>query len=234
MVEKNQKPLLRTPTSPLIEQPSLRRSATWPGSFDKASDGELLKAVRQGHTIAYGHLFERHWSMAVRVAKRKTPDKHLAEDAVHEAFASILSAIRNGAGPIEVFRPYLLASVSRAIYKLNGLSMRETPMESSELARISDEYPRTDESDYFNENVYVAFTSLPTRWQKVIWHMDVEEMPPRQSAPLLGLSPNAAVALHRRAKKGLKYAYHRRLKQHQPALVQPSCSSDTPSSGTPS
>src|SRR5690606_3577112 len=41
----------------------------------------------------------------------------------------------------------------------------------------------------------------------VLWHTEVEDMRPRDIAPLLGLTPNAVSALAVRAREGLREAY---------------------------
>jgi DNA-directed RNA polymerase specialized sigma24 family protein len=57
--------------------------------------------------------------------------------------------------------------------------------------------------------MHEAFEALPPRWKKVLWHLDIRGLPPWEAAPLLGLSSNTTVALHRRAKKGLRLSYRR-------------------------
>jgi hypothetical protein len=52
-----------------------------------------------------------------------------------------------------------------------------------------------------------AFTSLPERWRKVLWKMEVEGQRPAAVATNFGLSPNATAALARRARQGLRAAY---------------------------
>ncbi|MFG1961593.1 sigma-70 family RNA polymerase sigma factor [Nonomuraea sp. NPDC049028] len=52
-----------------------------------------------------------------------------------------------------------------------------------------------------------AFLSLPERWRAVLWHTEVEHLPPADVAPLLGLSANGVTDLARRALAGLRQAY---------------------------
>jgi hypothetical protein len=56
-----------------------------------------------------------------------------------------------------------------------------------------------------------AFASLPQRWQKVLWHLDVDGRKPREVAAMLDMKPNSVSALAYRARDGLRKAY---LEQH--------------------
>ncbi|MFE4198070.1 sigma-70 family RNA polymerase sigma factor [Paenarthrobacter sp. NPDC056912] len=179
--------------------------------ISQLSDGELLEAVRAGSDDAYGVLYLRHNDAALRVARRKTPDRHLAEDAVNESFTAVLAAIRRGAGPVGVFSPYLFSSVTRAVYRYSGRSAREAPVNDTEI--LDGVMPDTSSvvQNFNNNAAREAFKQLPARWREVLWYVEIEEIPPRDAGPMLGLSPNATVALHRRAKAGLRLGY---LQQH--------------------
>jgi RNA polymerase sigma factor (sigma-70 family) len=171
--------------------------------MDSLTDGELLDAFREGQQDAYGVLFNRYKDTALQVARRQTPDPHLAEDAVNEAFAAILAAIQNGSGPVGFFGPYLFSSVARRAYRMNRRSMREIPVAGHQQTHA----PNFTVADFDTAAVRRAYRSLPQRWQQVLWHLDINAMYPREAAPMLGLSPNAVVALHRRAKDGLRLAF---------------------------
>jgi RNA polymerase sigma-70 factor, ECF subfamily len=51
------------------------------------SDAELIAAARRGDRASFGLLYERHYRMAVGIARARLSDRHLAEDAAQEAFA---------------------------------------------------------------------------------------------------------------------------------------------------
>jgi RNA polymerase sigma-70 factor, ECF subfamily len=62
------------------------------------SDAELVAAARRGDLTSFGVLYERHYRMAVGIARGRLSDRHLAEDAAQEAFAiacRILSTLRD-------------------------------------------------------------------------------------------------------------------------------------------
>jgi RNA polymerase sigma-70 factor (ECF subfamily) len=50
------------------------------------SDAELVEAARRGDLASFGLLYERHYRLAVGVARGRLSDIHLAEDAAQEAF----------------------------------------------------------------------------------------------------------------------------------------------------
>jgi RNA polymerase sigma-70 factor, ECF subfamily len=53
----------------------------------QCSDAELVRAACAGDIDSFRELYERHYSMAVGIARSRLSDRHLAEDAAQEAFA---------------------------------------------------------------------------------------------------------------------------------------------------
>lgn len=51
------------------------------------TDAELVAAACQGDLASFGRLYERHYRLAVGIARSRLSDGHLAEDAAQEAFA---------------------------------------------------------------------------------------------------------------------------------------------------
>lgn len=185
-------------------------------------DGHLLDEVRSnGNNNAYAELFRRHRTVALRVANRYTRDPHLAEDAVVESFASIMTAIRGGKGPVETFTPYLYTTVQRTVQRMNLTSYNETAvLDAGHEDVVGDPGPGT--AGFESSAARGAFMALPERWRQVIWYLDIEQKAPREVAPILGLSPNATVALHRRAKDGLRVSYlQQQLNKNNPAECAP-------------
>jgi RNA polymerase sigma-70 factor (ECF subfamily) len=63
------------------------------------NDAELVEAACQGNLASFGELYRRHYRMAVGLACSHLADRHLAEDAAQEAFATAcrrLSTLRDG------------------------------------------------------------------------------------------------------------------------------------------
>jgi RNA polymerase sigma-70 factor (ECF subfamily) len=51
------------------------------------TDAELVRAACRGEIASFRELYERHYAMAVGIARSRLSDTHLAEDAAQEAFA---------------------------------------------------------------------------------------------------------------------------------------------------
>ena len=171
------------------------------------SDAELLLLTRAGDRAAMGELYARHRDAALRVARAVSEDAHLAEDLVASAFERIQAALTRGHGPDDSFRAYLYTVIRRLAADQGERRSREDDVDDWQpyeaATALADE---TDES-IESRLVTTAFGSLPDRHQAVLWYLDVEGMTPAQTAPILGLSPNAVSALGIRARDGLRVAY---------------------------
>jgi RNA polymerase sigma factor (sigma-70 family) len=176
--------------------------------LDRKSDAELIAAVRGGDTEAYGVLYERHLHAAKRAASCLSNTAAEREDLVADAFTRVLRVLRDGRGPNEEFRAYLLVTMrNAAISTTRGASV-------SLYADVPETYlpnPGGDpvELRWNASTAATAFASLPERWRTVLWHTEVEEESPADIAPLLGMSANGVAALAYRAREGLRQAYLR-------------------------
>jgi len=179
-------------------------------------DAELLERVRGGDRAAYGVLFERHEPAARALARQLSRSATESDDLVADAFARVLQALDRGAGPTEAFRPYLLTTVRRQWWRRARVTSTEEgtddPEHDGHPELAVDAAPdRTDEA-----LAAQAFSSLPERWQLVLWHSEVEGASPPEIAKLLEISPNAAAALAHRAREGLRQAFLQAHLQHTP------------------
>ncbi len=170
------------------------------------SDGELIAAVRGGDRHAYGMLFERHRTSALRLARQLAGSSD-ADDLVSDAFVKILRVLSAGGGPDLAFRPYLLTAVRRLHVDRIRHNARVRP--TDELESFDPGVPFMDPAVQEFENLAAskAFSSLPERWQLVLWHVEVEGQKPAEVAVLLGMSANSVSALAYRAREGLRQAY---------------------------
>jgi len=169
------------------------------------SDAALLDAARAGDDAAFGKLWARHSGVARRAAGAITQTFD-PDDVVSEAFTAILRALRAGKGPIDVFRPYLLATIRNVIAGW-GRARRE------EASDAVDEKvdPRSADLELFAEAdaslVMKALETLPERWREVLWLTEVEALQPAEAAGKLGMSANSTAALAYRAREGLRQAW---------------------------
>jgi RNA polymerase sigma factor (sigma-70 family) len=181
------------------------------------SDAELLAQARRGDEAAFTELYVRHQAAARRVAasygRAGDPD-----DLVNESFERVLKAIKRGAGPEDAFRAYLFVTLRR-IAADRIAKMRDEPVEEvPEPVRAEERAEPVDPDE--RQLVVTAFESLPERWQAVLWQTAVEGRQPRELAPTLGMSANAAAALAYRAREKLRQAY---LQAHLQAAPRPQC-----------
>ncbi|WP_313810522.1 sigma-70 family RNA polymerase sigma factor [Glutamicibacter sp.] len=175
--------------------------------FVEIDDADLIQGVRAGNRDSEAQLFRRHKNVALSVAYRHTDTPSEADDIVSESFLRVFSAIRSGSGPAEYFRAYLLTAVSREAFSRNKAASRVTVAEN--IVEFNSGDPNADENVKRAESAFVirAFQSLPERWRAVLWHTEIEDLRPREIAPILGLTPNAVSALAVRAREGLREAY---------------------------
>lgn len=170
-------------------------------------DKELIDRVREGDLEAFDPLYRRHRDSALRHARHWTRSEAAAEDLSAESFTRVLYAIRNGNGPTEAFRPYLLTAM-RNVARDWAEGDRRTLL-VADLVDIAPPEPEQDPVIAALERSLAgqAFMTLPERWQTVLWQTEVEEEGPTQLAPQLGIDAAAVAALAYRAREGLKQAY---------------------------
>src|SRR5690606_5923187 len=119
---------------------------------------------------AYSELYQRHRKAAESTARCLLRSRADADDVVADAFAGVLSAIRNGRGPRDNFRRYLLACVR------NGCRVRHrtvpfAPEHRQFHAGRPGDAPVLEEPERYVEadTVARAFAALSPRWQQMLW-----------------------------------------------------------------
>lgn len=183
------------------------------------TDEELLLTVLEGKLEAYGELYERYYPMARAIASKHTSDVNRVDDIVSESFARILQALKNGKGPHSYMGGYLATTIAHLAGEHGLMVAKEIPSEQEHLesmGSLDETVVKLHESD----EVITAFTSLPERWQTVLWLTEIEAKKPREIASAMNLTPNAVSALAVRAKESLKEGF---LRAHQNSPATPEC-----------
>lgn len=188
-------------------------------SRTELSDEVLLKAVRAGEEGAYGTLYERYRSTAQAIAYKHTSDPGTVDDIVAEAFARILQALRNGNGPTTFMGGYLSTTIAHLAGEFGLIRGREVPADNESLENLAT-FDETVLQLKDSDELIKAFTSMPERWQSVLWLTEVEERKPREIATVLDLTPNAVSALAVRARESLREGF---LRAHQSAPQTDQC-----------
>ncbi|WP_354569721.1 sigma-70 family RNA polymerase sigma factor [Glaciihabitans sp. UYNi722] len=174
-------------------------------SADITSDESLVLLARAGDRSAFAELWQRHARSGMRVARQFTSSID-ADDLVSEAYARIYQRVLAGGGPEGAFRPYLYTTI-RNLASRWGQSRHDVNVDDMgefEDPELSDD-PATVALD--RTLTVRAFSSLPERWQSVLWYTEVEGMDPHEVAPILGISANSVAALSYRAREGLRKAW---------------------------
>ncbi|WP_051110397.1 sigma-70 family RNA polymerase sigma factor [Longispora albida] len=184
-----------------------------------ATDADLITAARKGDAEAYSVLYSRHVQAARRLARLLVRNQSDADDLVAEAFVKVLAALREGRGPKDAFRAYLLTTLRHHCF---DRARRDTRL------LLTDDFSKIEPGEAFVDPVVTAaerkfaanaFAKLPERWQMVLWHTEVEGESPSDIAPLLGLTPNGVSALAYRARERLRQIF---LSEHL-AAAPPGC-----------
>jgi RNA polymerase sigma factor (sigma-70 family) len=189
-------------------------------SLEEMAETELIAQARAGDASAYGALYQRHAEAAARLARQITGNQADADDVAAETFARVLSAMRNGNGPSEAFRPYLLMALRRVAFDHVRGQRRQIPTEEADLPDPGEAFVDPVIAGLDRELIAQAFRSLPERWSAVLWHTEVEQASLAEVAALLGMSPGSVAALRYRAREGLRQAY---LQLHLSERAKASC-----------
>jgi RNA polymerase sigma factor (sigma-70 family) len=181
------------------------------GDLHIPSDNELAGRAARGDVAAFDELYRRHAEAAWRVGQAVAANPHDAADAVADAFVQIFQSLPLGRiDPGVPFRPYLLAATRNAA--IDAVRRRARLHPTSELAALDTATPTPGPSERVEAGedralVAEAFRGLPERWRSVLWLTEVEGMPARDAAPVMGLSPNGVAQLALRARAGLRRNY---------------------------
>lgn len=175
-----------------------------PQGESSASDSELLDACRAGDTAAFAEVWKRHHRAGLVAARNLAPTLD-ADDLVSEAYLKILELVQRGAGPRGAFRPYLYQTI-RTVAADRYRSPEQTSHDLEEIAGATDAGP-WQENAFDLSAAAQAYGTLNERWQSVLWYTEVEQMPPREVAAIMGISPNSVSALAIRAREALQSAW---------------------------
>ncbi|MDP9071145.1 MAG: sigma-70 family RNA polymerase sigma factor, partial [Actinomycetota bacterium] len=172
------------------------------------SDAELAARASAGEIEAFEVLYRRHVASAWRVALAVTGNAEDAADAASDAFIRVFQSLR--LGRLEqggLFRSYLVAAARNAAVDVLRRTGRLRPTDTAHLLDAPTEWPgpwETMVGSVDSSLVASAFLSLPERWRWVLWLTEVEGIPPKEAAAVLGVSPNGVAQLAVRARAGLR------------------------------
>ena len=177
---------------------------------DEATDAELACRAAAGDLEAFESLYRRHVEAAWRMALTVTTNPDDAADAVSDAFARVFQALPERLHAADYFLPYLLAAVRNAaidVLRRGGRQRVVDPREQPDSPVTGGEPADLVVAGSDAAIMARAFRSLPERWRSVLWLTEVEGIPAREVAGLLGVSANGVAQLAVRARAGLRQRY---------------------------
>jgi RNA polymerase sigma factor (sigma-70 family) len=177
---------------------------------DQATDADLAVRAGSGDLEAFEALYRRHVEAAWRMALAITPNPDDAADAVSDAFIRVFQALPDRLQAADYFLPYLLAAVRNAaidVLRRGGRQRATDPREQFDWSILGSEPAEMMVAGADAALVARAFRSLPERWRSVLWLTEVEGIPAREVAGLLGVSANGVAQLAVRARAGLRQRY---------------------------
>jgi len=183
--------------------PDLHESGV--GDVANVSDADLVLRSRSGDTRAFGELWARHYRSGI-VAANSITSSIDADDLVQEAYAKIFQTVRRGGGPTSSFRAYLFTTI-RNTSATWGRSREDLAIDEIEQFQDPNSTDQAAEAALDRGVTHTAFRGLPTRWQEVLWYTEIEQLKPREIAPLLGMKASAVSQLAVRAREGLREAW---------------------------
>jgi RNA polymerase sigma factor (sigma-70 family) len=187
------------------------------------TDAVLVDRVLAGFDDAFDELYRRHANAAWRVGQAVAGNSHDAADAVSEAFARVLQAVKAGRlQDGDAFKSYLLAATRNSALDALRRNGRSQPTDDEALDGPAEDGSPADRvaGDADAAVVAAAFRNLPERWRSVLWLTEVEGVATKDAAQQLGLSPNGTAQLAVRARAGLRDRY---LQAHVRNHAKPEC-----------
>jgi RNA polymerase sigma-70 factor (ECF subfamily) len=148
------------------------------------SDEELVNAARQGDLASFGMLYDRHYRMAVGVARCQLWDLHLSEDAAQEAFATACQTLGTLQNPARF--PEWLGTICRRT--ATRLAKGQSKFES--LTEVHEGASDTVLSG-LRRDVHDALSSLDATAREIVMLHYFSRLTYEEIAEVMQLSPQA-------------------------------------------
>jgi len=187
--------------------------------YGRWPDGDLVKRFRDGDTLAFEALLERHTRSIYNFALRFLGDSADAEDATQQTFVQAFESLPH-ARPEAPLRPWLF-QVARN--KCIDMLRRRRSVPLSSLERDEDDRPEIDPPDVrplpdelyerteLQQLLQDAISALPERSREVVLMRYVGELTFAEIGEALRIPENTAKTLFQRAKPQLRTYLRRRM-----------------------
>ena len=187
-----------------------------------SADAEFTRRAIEGDHAAFEELYRRHAPAAWRVApgrrgqpgrRRRRRVRRLHPRALGGSERSLRR--RRALPPLPADHHPQRRHRHAAPARPRPVTSSTSPTSASSDGAADELVDRVDRG-----LVATAFRSLPERWRTVLWLTEVEGVPPREAAAVLGLSPNGTAQLAVRARAALRARY---LQAHLGRVSDESC-----------
>ncbi|ASO20777.1 RNA polymerase sigma factor (sigma-70 family) [Actinoalloteichus hoggarensis] len=169
--------------------------------------------MRPAARAALGAEIMSHWPALLRAARRIVDDPATAEDLAAEAVARTLRICLVEGQHIDHLRAYLCTAVrtigvdhhrrDRHVAFVGDFRDDQHPLSAAADTALWERLVRAEE----HENIARAYGELRTRWQDVLYRIDIEGDLLIDVATDLGMRPNSVAALLWRARRALRESY---------------------------
>ncbi|HEX8771433.1 MAG TPA: sigma-70 family RNA polymerase sigma factor, partial [Acidimicrobiales bacterium] len=177
------------------------------GQLAVLSDDDLVDNAR-ADGAALSELYRRHVGAAWGLAQAVTGNSDEAGDAVADAFTRLVGMLPQ-ARPSD-FRLYLMATTRNAAIDIRRRAARVQLTDDDGSLEPSPNGDGPADAVVAGEDatlVRQALAELPERWRSVLWLTEVERLPPREVAVILGTSANNVSQVAVRARSRMRQYY---------------------------
>jgi RNA polymerase sigma-70 factor (ECF subfamily) len=159
----------------------------------ESSDADLVNAACGGDVDSFRKLYERYYRLAVGIARSRLSDRHLAEDAAQEAFATAcrsLPSLRDA----NRFPEWLGTICRRTASKLARSQANGKPIEREPVSPVISENAAA-------AKLHEALAQLPLSAREVLNLHYFSGLSYEEIARALGISPQAVHGRLQRARR---------------------------------
>lgn len=173
--------------------------------YSKYQADELVPLIATGNSDAFTELYERYWGKLFGIAYNRLKDMGKAEDVVHEVFASLW---KNRKGlKIGAIENYLAVATKYAVFhqfkkdQQQLLIFNQLPVSAFQLPDELVEYKQ------IVERLKTEVEKLPAKCRLVFKYSREAQMPVKEIAQLLQISPKTVENQLTKALKHLRVAF---------------------------
>lgn len=160
-------------------------------SETSVTDQELFARLREGDSTALDELFRRYYAELCRIALRFVRNEQEAEDIIQDLFISIWEKRDTQREDLEAVGPYLKrAARNRSLNYLRD--QKRIPVADGEVPQTIAALAGADDAlnqDELRSRIHAAIDALPERCRLVFVMSKIEEMPQKEIAAALDISP---------------------------------------------